>query len=98
MHRITPLYFIITFLFLPLIMKAQAFEKIIEFLTIHPNAKAVKMDSTLYPAKAIFTPVISYAPETNLSFGVGMKGLFKMNGSGSRNQNFKHASHFTIHC
>lgn len=61
---------------------AQGMEKVIEFLTIHPNKKAVKKDSSLYPAKAIFTPVISYAPETNWSFGVGMKGLFKMKNSG----------------
>ena len=62
--------------------KAQGMDKVIEFLTIHPNKKAVQKDSTLYPAKAIFTPVISYAPETNWSFGVGMKGLFKMKNSG----------------
>ena len=67
----------------PLGIKAQAFEKLIELLTVHPNKKAVEMDSTVYPAKAIFTPVISFAPETNLSLGIGMKGLFKLNGSGA---------------
>jgi len=61
---------------------AQRLENFLEFLTFHPNQNAVQRDSTIYPAKVIFTPVISYAPETNLSFGVGMKGLFKMRGSG----------------
>lgn len=67
---------------LPLGMNAQAFEKLLEFLTIHTNKKAVKKDSSIYPAKAILTPVVSYAPETNLSLGVGIKGLFKLKGSG----------------
>ena len=82
LSRIQILFLICIFL-APLSIEAQAFERIIEWLTIHPNSKAVMKDSSLYPAKAIFTPVISYAPETNLSFGVGMKGLFKMKGSGS---------------
>lgn len=77
---------------------AQAFDKIIEFLTIHPNKKAVKLDSTLYPAKMIFTPVISFAPETNLSFGVGMKSLFKLKGSGNetRTSNMPVTAQYTI--
>lgn len=90
MNRLLPCVFsgkqfiiFVCILIIPLSLDAQAFEKIIEWLTIHPNSKAVEKDSTLYPAKAIFTPVVSYAPETNLSFGVGMKGLFKMKGSGS---------------
>lgn len=61
---------------------AQGIDNILNFLTVHPNKKAVERDSSLYPAKAIFTPVVSYAPETNLSLGVGIKGLFKMKGSG----------------
>lgn len=67
---------------IPFGIKAQAFEKLVDFLTVHPNKKAVLKDSTIYPAKAILTPVISYAPETNLSLGVGIKGLFKLRGSG----------------
>lgn len=61
---------------------AQSLDELLELLTIHPNKKAAELDSTIYPAKAIFTPVVSYAPETNWSFGIGMKGLFKMRGSG----------------
>jgi hypothetical protein len=76
-------FFIIVFLvlLLPGFAHAQKLEKLIELLTVHPNKKAVAKDSSLYPSKAIFTPVISFAPETNLSFGLGMKGLFKPKGS-----------------
>lgn len=72
--------------------------KLIEFLTVHPNKKAVQKDSSIYPAKAIFTPVISYAPETNLSIGVGMKGLFKIRGSGdeTRTSNLPLTVQYTI--
>lgn len=63
-------------------VKAQILDKLIDVLTVYPNQKAVSKDSTLYPAKMIFTPVVSYAPETSLSFGLGMKGLFKLRGSG----------------
>lgn len=76
----------------------QGMEKVLNFLTVHPNKKAVERDSTLYLAKAIFTPVISYAPETNLSLGVGMKGLFKMKGSGdeTRTSNLPLTVQYTI--
>lgn len=97
--RITLTIFIATcMILLPISMEAQMFEKIIEWLTIHPNHKAVLKDSTLYPAKAIFTPVVSYAPETNLSFGVGMKGLFKMKGSGdeTRTSNMPITAQYTV--
>jgi len=72
--------------------------KILEFLTVHPNKKAVQKDSTIYPSKAIFTPVVSYAPETNLSIGVGIKGLFKMRGSGdeTRTSNLPLTAQYTI--
>lgn len=98
MRRIISVLLIFSFLLKPLGLQSQAFEKIIEFLTIHPNAKAVKLDSTLYPSKAIFTPVVSYAPETNLSLGLGMKGLFKMKGSGSetRTSNMPLTVQYTI--
>lgn len=82
MNRILQINFIILFLLISSGIKAQAFENLVEFLTVHPNKKTVALDSTAYPAKLIFTPVVSYAPETNLSFGLGMKGLFKLNGSG----------------
>ena len=82
--KIIHLFFIVViFMILPSGVKAQKFEKLIEFLTVHPNKKAVERDSTIHPAKIIFTPVVSYAPETNLGFGVGVKSLFKMNGSGA---------------
>ena len=73
-------------------------EKILEFLTLHPNKKAVERDSTIYPAKAIFTPVVQFAPETNLSIGVGIKGLFKMKGSGeeTRTSNLPLTAQYTI--
>ncbi len=77
---------------------AQLFDKIVEFLTVHPNKKAVARDSSIYPSKAIFTPVVSYAPETNLSFGLGMKGLFKMRNSGpeTRTSNIPLTLQYTI--
>jgi outer membrane protein assembly factor BamA len=61
---------------------AQDFEKLKEFFTFYPNAKAVERDSTIYEQKFIAAPVISYSPETNLAFGTGAKYLFKFNGSG----------------
>lgn len=98
MKRVLPAILIFSFLLLSSEIKAQAFDKLIEFLTIHPNKKAVALDSTVYPAKAIFTPVLSYAPETNLSFGVGMKGLFKLNGSGpeTRTSNMPLTLQYTV--
>lgn len=79
-------------------LPAQNLEKILEFLTVHPNKQAVIMDSTIYPAKVIITPVVTYAPETNLSFGLGMKGLFKMRGSGpeTRTSNIPLSVQYTI--
>ena len=73
-------------------------EKLLEFLTFHPNKKAVERDNSIYPAKAIFTPVVSYAPETSLSIGVGIKGLFKMKGSGdeTRTSNLPLTAQYTI--
>ncbi len=82
LKRIRLFSLLISLIILPYAVKAQGLEKLIEFLTIHTNKKAVAKDSTIYPAKAIITPVMSYAPETNLSIGVGIKGLFKLKGSG----------------
>lgn len=79
-------------------IQAQNLEKVIDFLTVYPNKKAAASDSAIHPAKMIFTPVISYAPETNLSIGVGMKGLFKMRGSGpeTRTSNIPLTVQYTI--
>ena len=79
-------------------LQGQDLNSILDFLTLHPNKAAVMQDSTIYPAKAIFTPVISFAPETNLSIGVGMKGLFKMKGSGdeTRTSNLPLTAQYTI--
>lgn len=61
---------------------AQEIEELKEFFTFYPNKNRVEADSTLYLQKFIAAPVISYAPETSLSFGTGAKYLFKFNGSG----------------
>lgn len=89
---------LLLFIFYQNLCSAQTFEKIVEFLTIHPNKKAVARDSTIYPAKAIFTPVVSFAPETNLSFGIGMKGLFKLKNSGpeTRTSNIPLTAQYTV--
>jgi len=58
------------------------FENLREFFTMYPNRKAVERDSTLYPSKFIAAPVVSYSPETDFSFGIGAKYLFKFAGSG----------------
>jgi len=88
----------LTLLLLSISIGLTGQNKILEFLTVHPNKKAVQKDSSIYPAKAIFTPVISFAPETNLSIGVGMKGLFKMKGSGdeTRTSNLPLTVQYTI--
>ncbi len=98
MQKKYTIFIIISFLILPFKFEAQAIENIIDFLTVHPNKKAVERDSSIYPTKAIFTPVISYAPETSLSFGMGMKGLFKIKGSGSetRTSNIPLTVQYTI--
>ena len=79
-------------------VNGQALDKLLNLLTVHPNTKAVERDSSLYPAKAILTPVVSFAPETNLSIGVGIKGLFKMKGSGdeTRTSNLPLTVQYTI--
>ncbi len=83
---------------LPFALQGQALDNILEFFTVYPNKKAVAKDSTIYPMKAIFTPVITYAPETNLSFGIGMKGLFKIRGSGdeTRTSNIPLSVQYTL--
>ncbi|QYJ67893.1 BamA/TamA family outer membrane protein [Flavobacterium litorale] len=63
-------------------LKAQDFKDVKEFFTFYPNRKAVQKDSTLYLAKFIAAPVVSYSPETNFGFGTGAKYLFKFKGSG----------------
>lgn len=60
----------------------QDIEGITEFFTFYPNKESVKKDSTLYLSKFIVAPVVTYSPETNLTFGTGAKYLFKFNGSG----------------
>lgn len=79
-------------------LHGQGLNNVLEFLTVRPNKKAAEKDSSIYPAKAIFTPVVTYAPETNLSMGVGMKGLFKMNGSGdeTRTSNLPLTAQYSI--
>ncbi|MGB3617976.1 MAG: BamA/TamA family outer membrane protein [Catalinimonas sp.] len=62
--------------------RAQFVENAVEFLTLHPNERAVARDSTIYPAKIVLAPIITYAPETSLGLGVGAKYLFKFRGSG----------------
>jgi len=98
MKNINIFSIVLIFLMLPIGIKAQNLENLIDFLTVYPNKKAVERDSTIYPTKLIFTPVVSYAPETNLSFGFGMKGLFKMKGSGSetRTSNIPLTTQYTI--
>ncbi|NQZ77365.1 MAG: BamA/TamA family outer membrane protein [Ekhidna sp.] len=57
-------------------------DKFIDWFTIHPNKRVAALDSTIYPAKIILAPLISYSPETSIALGVGAKWLFKMRGSG----------------
>ncbi len=61
---------------------SNAMERLIERFTIYPNKMRASQDTTIYPAKIILAPIISFTPETNLSLGVGAKYLFKMPGSG----------------
>lgn len=68
--------------FISIDISAQIVDDLKEFFTFYPNQKAVEKDSTLYLQKFIAAPVISYSPETSLSFGTGAKYLFKFNGSG----------------
>jgi hypothetical protein len=74
--------YLIFLLFTTLAFNAQEIEELKEFFTLYPNKKKVEADSTRYLQKFILAPVISYSPETSLSFGTGAKYLFKFNGSG----------------
>ncbi|WGK64050.1 BamA/TamA family outer membrane protein [Croceiramulus getboli] len=77
---------------------AQELEELKEFFTFYPNRKAVAQDSTLYLSKLVAAPVISYAPETSLGFGVGAKYLFKFRGSGeeTRTSNMPATLQYTL--
>ncbi len=57
-------------------------DNVIDFLTVYPNKKAVEKDPSIFPTKAILTPIVTFAPETNWGFGLGVKNLFKLKGSG----------------
>lgn len=60
----------------------QDFKDFKEIFTFYPNKKAALEDSTLYMAKLVAAPVISFSPETSLGMGIGAKYLFKFRGSG----------------
>jgi len=80
---------------------AQELEKLEElkdFFTFYPNRRAAEKDSTLYLSKLVVAPVISYAPETSLGFGVGAKYLFKFRGSGdeTRTSNMPATIQYTL--
>jgi len=79
-------------------VSAQFVEDAIDFFTIYTNRRAVQLDSSLYPAKIIMAPVVSYAPETSLGLGVGAKYLFKMRGSGdeTRTSNMPLSLRYTL--
>ncbi len=95
-HYRIPLFLL--FVFFSQELSAQGIDRVLEFLTVHPNKRAVERDSSLYPAKIIFTPVVTYTPETSLGIGVGVKTLFKMRGSGSetRTSNMPLTVQYTI--
>ncbi|RZS92448.1 BamA/TamA family outer membrane protein [Aquimarina brevivitae] len=76
----------------------EDFEEFKEIFTFYPNKKAAAEDSTLYKSKFIAAPVISYAPETSLGFGIGAKYLFKFKGSGeeTRTSNMPMTLQYTL--
>ena len=61
---------------------SHGLDRIVDFLTIEPNERRARADSTIYPAKIVFAPYIIYTPETNVGFGIGGSYLFKMPNSG----------------
>lgn len=75
-----------------------AVEKAVDFFTLPLNERRCEKDSSLYHAKIIIAPVISYSPETSLGFGVGSKILFKMKGSGdeTRTSNIPISARYTL--
>ncbi len=77
---------------------AQSIDDLIEFFTVHTNKKALMRDPSAYPAKVIMSPVVTYAPETSWSFGVGAKYLFKLPGSGpeTRTSNMPISLQYTL--
>ncbi|MEN0004688.1 MAG: BamA/TamA family outer membrane protein [Bacteroidota bacterium] len=73
-------------------------DRLTEFFTVPINKRAVARDSSLYPAKAILAPVITYSPEASLGLGVGAKFLFKLPGSGeeTRTSNLPVSVQYTV--
>ncbi len=69
-----------------------------EFFVLHPNKKAAAKDSSIYESALIMAPIISFAPETSLGFGVGAKYLFKFKGSGdeTRTSNMPMTAQYTL--
>ncbi len=76
----------------------EKIEKFKDLFTVYPNKKSVEKDSTLYPSKLIMAPIVGYAPETSMSFGVGAKYLFKFKGSGdeTRTSNMPMTIQYTL--
>ncbi len=68
--------------FVPAQLSAQFLKKVVDFLTVEPNAARAAEDSTLYPNKLVGTPFVNYRPETGVAVGVGADYVFKMPNSG----------------
>ncbi len=74
------------------------FEDFKELFVLYPNKEKAALDSLVYKSRLILAPIISYAPETSLSFGVGAKYLFKFKGSGdeTRTSNMPMTLQYTL--
>lgn len=65
----------------PLQSQAQVLDNILDFFEFTTNKKQVEVDSTRYENTMVLAPIVNYAPETSVGFGVGAKYLFKFKNS-----------------
>jgi len=60
------------------VIQAQKLDKLLGYLSIDINKKAVKKDSTVHPAKIVFMPQATYYSQTGWHAGIGVQGMFKL--------------------
>lgn len=80
-------------------IKSQSFaRKMLNKCKVSLNEKRVLQDSTRYPTKLVFAPILSFTPITNWGIGAGAKILFKFKNSGdeTRTSNFPITARYTL--
>jgi len=81
---------------IPLLSNAQ--EWIEDVVKVFETEIGKRKDSTHYPTKFVYSPIVSYDPTTSLGFGGGMKFLFKLKDSfeETRTSNIPISARYTL--